>query len=204
GLPSNAARRSRTSRFPWRASSRRWSPLLLRRQLLRRVRLERDLRVVREKIAPQEPVVAAGGLAIRRVETVLLHQLPPRGRAGAEPVDLHAAGLHGLELFLERLVDRLRARAEDADVRKHSRIVVRRGERVPTAHRQSRDRAIVFGREHAEALLDERNHVLDEALGIRACVRLRRAPAATALPPCGGLRGLNRRRVPRLHCLPPP
>src|SRR5207248_9873984 len=89
-----------------------------------RSRHERYLRVVHEKIAPQKPVVTTGDLAIRRVEPVLLHEFGQRhrsfarhvGSASTEPVELHATGLDRLELLLKRIIDRLRTRAEDADV----------------------------------------------------------------------------------------
>src|SRR6476646_3626194 len=88
--------------------------------------LESDLRVVREEVAPQEPVVLPRNLAVRRVEAVPLHQLRQGHgsiarlvrRARAQPVELDAPGLHGFELRLERLVDRRRPRTEDADVRR--------------------------------------------------------------------------------------
>src|SRR5438128_10408849 len=88
-----------------------------------RSRHERYLRVVHEKIAPQKPIVTTGDLAIRRIETVLLHDLGQRhgsitrhvSGARAEPIELHATGFDGLELLLKRLVDGLRARAENAD-----------------------------------------------------------------------------------------
>ena len=51
---------------------------------------------------------------------------------------------------------------------------------MPAAHREAGNGAVVFRREDAEAFLDERNDVFDQALGIRAGVGLRRAAASTA------------------------
>src|SRR5207253_3132574 len=100
-------------------------------------------------------------------------------RAGTEPVEFHTAGLDRLELFLERLVGRPRSGAEDTDVGEDAGVVVRGGERVPTAHREPSDGALVLGDLDAETFFYEGDHVLDQALRIRACVRLWR-PTASA------------------------
>src|SRR6266542_2628486 len=68
-----------------------------------RLRLEGDLGVVREEVAPQEPVMPPRNLTVRRIEAVLLHELRQVdrsfarhvGRARAQPVELDAAALHG-------------------------------------------------------------------------------------------------------------
>src|SRR5438105_1579935 len=179
------------------------------RTLRLRSRDERDLRVVHEKIAPEKPVVTTRDLAIRRVEPVLLHELGQRhrsfarhvGGARAEPIELHATGLDCLELLLKRIIDSLRTGAEDADVRERARVVVRRGERMSAAHREPRDRTIVFRGEHAETLFDKRNHVLHQTTGVRTGVRLWRAapPARSARPSGSRLFRLNRRRRRRLE-----
>ena len=44
-------------------------------------RLERDLDVLREEVAPEEPVVASGNLPIRRLEPFLLHELRRASRS---------------------------------------------------------------------------------------------------------------------------
>src|SRR5580765_8231812 len=95
------------------------------------------------------------------------------GRAGAEPIELHAALLDGFELPLERLVGRSAAGAEHADVGELAGVVVGRRHGVAAAHRETGNRAVVLYREDAVALLDERNHVLHETLRVRAFVRLR-------------------------------
>src|SRR5262245_57571763 len=125
--------------------------------------------------------MAPRDLAIGGVEAVLLHELgqthrPVAGhvsRAGAKPVELDAAALHRLELILKRLVNRLWTRAEDADIGEDARIVIGRSNRMAAAHRESRDRAVVLGRQHAKPLLDEWNHVLHETLRVRTGVGLR-------------------------------
>src|SRR5262249_24449057 len=122
------------------------------------------------------------------------------GRTGAEPVELHTALFHGLELLLERLVGGASAGAEDADVSELTGIVVCRADGVAAAHREARDRAIVLHRDYAIPLFDERNDALQEALRIRALVRLRLAAAAAdrrAGAACA--RSPTRRLLLRLH-----
>src|SRR5690349_4412621 len=106
--------------------------------------------------------MAPRDFAIGGAEAILLHELRQIdgafarhiGRARAEPVELDPAAFHGFELFLKCFIDRLWSRAEDSNVGERAWIVIRRGDRMAAAHREPRNRAVVLGCKHAEALLD--------------------------------------------------
>ena len=106
-------------------------------------------------------------------------------RAG--PVKLHAARFDRIQLLLVSFVHRARPGAEYSDIAEHTGIVVGRQKRMPAAHGESGDCAVILIRNHAICLFDERDHVFDQALRVRAGIRLRRP----------GLRRAGVRLLPR-------
>ena len=152
-------------------------------------------REVGQEVAPEEPVVVARNLLVRRGNALARDELVKGNGAIAGVIGIAGAGPEHLDAPLgqrrpvpaqERIGHRAPA-AEHPDVVEGFRIVGHRRDRVPSAPGETGNRAMAGVRVDGVGALHERNHVLDDALRVVAGIgrrrqTLRRWPALAAAP----------------------